>query len=39
MNGKIEFIRPLHFSSKGRAADSLLIITVRASVDLWLITL
>jgi hypothetical protein len=27
VNGKIEFIRPLHF--KGRAADSLLVITVR----------
>ena len=30
MNGKIEFIRPLHF--RGRAADSLLIVTVRAAV-------
>jgi hypothetical protein len=34
VNGKIEFIRPLHF--RGRAADSLLIITVSLSLVLTL---
>ena len=36
VNGKIEFIRPLHF--RGRAADSLLIVTVHAVVLVELIS-
>jgi hypothetical protein len=32
INGKIEFIRPLHF--KGRQPDSLLLITVRGHAQL-----